>query len=150
MERKPYNRVFPPVVSSATIIKVFILESLMKRNGLYGYEITKDLSDQFSDGELGWNPPSGQVYRMLREMEDGKFLKSEWEATSVVHGRPTRRLWYLTDEGRLLRDQVKEQNFDLIQSAIRTVLKVGVALYGNDAVSGTVAAVLSSKPCLPG
>ena len=145
MPREAYNRIFPPVVSSATIIKVFILESLTKQESQYGYQITKDLNDQFADGDLGWTPPSGQIYRVLKDMEVEGFVESEWEPAPTIHDRPTRRMWKLTEAGRQAKYDLTEQNLDIILSAIRTVVRVGVTLYGHNVVAEAVGKAMFSQ-----
>jgi len=46
--------------------------------------------------------PSGTVYPALRRLEKAGFLKSRWEDEDEAraHGRPRRRTYQLTDEGR--------------------------------------------------
>ena len=46
--------------------------------------------------------PSGTVYPALRRLERAGLLKSRWEDAAEAHadGRPRRRTYSLTDEGR--------------------------------------------------
>ena len=46
--------------------------------------------------------PSGTVYPALRRLEKAGLLKSRWEDTAEAHaaGRPRRRTYALTSEGR--------------------------------------------------
>lgn len=46
--------------------------------------------------------PSGTVYPVLRRLEKAGLLKSRWEgaAEAFADGRPRRRTYYLTDEGK--------------------------------------------------
>lgn len=46
--------------------------------------------------------PSGTVYPALRRLEKAGLLKSRWEdvAEAQAHGRPRRRIYELTTEGR--------------------------------------------------
>jgi PadR family transcriptional regulator PadR len=46
--------------------------------------------------------PSGTVYPALRRLEKAGVLKSRWEDEKAAHadGRPRRRTYQLTDEGR--------------------------------------------------
>jgi DNA-binding PadR family transcriptional regulator len=46
--------------------------------------------------------PSGTVYPALRRLERAALLKSRWEGSEEAHGegRPRRRTYELTDEGR--------------------------------------------------
>ena len=152
MSRDSYNTLFPGTVSSGAVIKAFVLEFLKKQNSHYGYEITKYLHDQFADKDgMGWKPPSGQVYRVLKDLEDNKLVVSEWETTSGVHGRPTRKVFKLTDAGKEAVEEVKVQNEMAVMSAIRTVIRVGVVLYGPGRVGETVAtAIASPVSSLPG
>ena len=47
--------------------------------------------------------PSGTVYPALRRLEKAGLLKSGWEKVAQAHaeGRPRRRSYALTEEGRL-------------------------------------------------
>ncbi len=46
--------------------------------------------------------PSGTVYPALRRLERAKVLQARWEDQDAAHldGRPARRLYELTEEGR--------------------------------------------------
>jgi DNA-binding PadR family transcriptional regulator len=46
--------------------------------------------------------PSGTVYPALRRLEKAGLLKSRWEAAdeAYAHGRPRRRTYEMTEEGR--------------------------------------------------
>ena len=46
--------------------------------------------------------PSGTVYPALRRLEKAGLLKSRWEeaAEAFADGRPRRRTYFLTEEGR--------------------------------------------------
>ena len=46
--------------------------------------------------------PSGTVYPALRRLEKAGLLKSRWEGAeeAFADGRPRRRTYFLTDEGR--------------------------------------------------
>jgi poly-beta-hydroxybutyrate-responsive repressor len=58
----------------------------------YGYELLNSLG-QYGLGHIA----PGPVYRMLREMEAGNLIKSEWDTDSTAG--PARRVYQLTDVG---------------------------------------------------
>ena len=152
MSRDSYNTLFPATVSSGAVIKAFVLEFLQKQDARYGYEITRYLRDQFAEEDgMGWKPPSGQIYRVLKGLEDNKLVESKWEPISAVHGRPTRRVFKLTEAGKEAVEKVRDQNQAVVMSAIRTVIRVGIALYGPGRVLEAVAkAIESPVSSLPG
>ena len=152
MPRDSYTRLFPPTISSGAVIRAFVLGFLKKQDARYGYEITRYLRDQFEEKDgMGWKPPSGQVYKVLKDMEDNNLVVSEWEAASVVHGRPTRRVFKLTEAGKEAVEKVKDQNQAAVMSAIRTVIRVGIVLYGPGPVGEAVGRAMASPVSpLPG
>ncbi len=55
--------------------------------------------------------PSGTVYPALRRLETAGLLKSRWEraADAHAHGRPRRRTYELTTEGRDLLPEAERK-----------------------------------------
>lgn len=55
--------------------------------------------------------PSGTVYPALRRLEKAGLLKSRWEdeADARAGGRPRRRTYELTDEGRLVLPEAEKK-----------------------------------------
>lgn len=64
---------------------------MLKRSHLHGYEIMKELRDEF-----GMICDPGTVYRTLRQLEGGEFIRSHWDPHD--HG-PARRVYELTERG---------------------------------------------------
>jgi len=66
---------------------------LIRKSPGYGYQLTGEI------GKLpfpGPTPDSAAVYRMLRELEKGELVRSEWE-----HGEagPSKRVYHITQQG---------------------------------------------------
>lgn len=66
---------------------------LIKLRPSYGYQLMEDISNLPFPGPI---PDSAAVYRMLRELEKGGLVRSEWE-----HGEtgPSKRVYHLTAQG---------------------------------------------------
>jgi PadR family transcriptional regulator PadR len=66
---------------------------LIKKSPSYGYQLTEDIGKLSFPGPV---PDSAAVYRMLRELETGGLVRSEWE-----HGEagPSKRVYYITQPG---------------------------------------------------
>ena len=58
--------------------------------------------------------PSGTVYPVLRRLERGLAVESEWEAGQVASdaGRRTRRVYRLTESGQLLAERARQRLVD--------------------------------------
>jgi PadR family transcriptional regulator, regulatory protein PadR len=82
---------FPPHVVPKNYLVAWILV-LLQREHLHGYELTKELRDEF--GIVG---DPGTVYRVLRQLEAEQLIRSQW---SEREGGPARRVYELTDAGR--------------------------------------------------
>ena len=65
--------------------------------------------------------PSGTVYPLLRRLERNGCVKGKWENEKLAHseGRPRRRLYTVTAEGRLALARALER-FTYLRSAIRS------------------------------
>ncbi len=75
---------------SFTALRIFslLLQSTVRQNS--GYSLAKN---------LGISPDHS--YHMLARLEAGGFLDSEWEnADTAILGRPRRRFYSLTPEGK--------------------------------------------------
>ena len=66
---------------------------LIKRSPSYGYQLTEEMGVLPFPGPV---PDSAAVYRMLRELEKGGLVRSEWE-----HGEagPSKRIYDITPSG---------------------------------------------------
>ena len=68
---------------------------VLARGALHGYQIVERLATTpLFDGS---RPDRGGVYRMLRIMEAGGYVRSSWDASDLG---PARRLYRLTSKGR--------------------------------------------------
>ena len=85
---------------------------LIKNSPSYGYQLTEDIGKLPFPGPA---PDSAAVYRMLRELETGGLVRSEWE-----HGEagPSKRVYQITPPGEerleawagAFRERVKQLN----------------------------------------
>lgn len=82
---------FPPRGTPKNYLIAWILV-VLKRSRLHGYEIMKDLREEF---EIATDP--GTVYRALRQLEGEALIRSHWDAHDQG---PARRVYELTDAGR--------------------------------------------------
>ncbi|MGD0473766.1 MAG: helix-turn-helix transcriptional regulator [Candidatus Velthaea sp.] len=64
---------------------------MLKRSHLHGYEIMKELRDEFG---IACDP--GTLYRTLRQLEGNALIRSHWDAHDQG---PARRVYELTDRG---------------------------------------------------
>jgi DNA-binding PadR family transcriptional regulator len=67
---------------------------LIRKSPSYGYQLTEDIGKLSFPGPF---PDSAAVYRMLRELETGGLVRSEWE-----HGEagPSKRVYHITPQGK--------------------------------------------------
>jgi DNA-binding PadR family transcriptional regulator len=72
-----------------------VLLLLRDSPGAHGYELLDALGEVFP----GARPDMGNLYRLLRSLEDEGFVRSEWDAESPG---PARRRYWLTPEGERL------------------------------------------------
>ncbi|MFC4769081.1 poly-beta-hydroxybutyrate-responsive repressor [Effusibacillus consociatus] len=64
---------------------------LLQRMPIHGYELMQKLT------EMGFQAlDQGNLYRMLRQLEKDKYVRSEWDTSS---SGPAKRLYSLTDIG---------------------------------------------------
>jgi PadR family transcriptional regulator PadR len=73
---------------------------MLRRSHLHGYEIMKELREEF-----GMTCDPGTVYRTLRQLEGGELILSHWDPHD--HG-PARRVYELTDRGAAALDRWNE------------------------------------------
>jgi PadR family transcriptional regulator, regulatory protein PadR len=66
---------------------------LLRRSHLHGYEIMKELRDEF-----GIACDHGALYRTLHQLEASALIRSHWDAADAG---PARRVYELTDAGRV-------------------------------------------------
>lgn len=81
----------PPRATPKNFLVAWLLV-LLQRSHLHGYEILKELRDEF-----GITCDHGALYRTLRQLEAGALIRSHWDAADLG---PARRVYELTDAGR--------------------------------------------------
>jgi PadR family transcriptional regulator, regulatory protein PadR len=80
----------PPRATPKNFLVAWLLV-LLRRSHLHGYEIMKELNDEF-----GIACDHGALYRTLRQLEAGKLITSHWVTADLG---PARRVYELTDAG---------------------------------------------------
>ena len=81
----------PPRATPKNFLVAWLLV-LLCRTELHGYEIHKELRDEF-----GIACDHGALYRTLRQLEARALIRSHWDAADLG---PARRVYQLTDAGR--------------------------------------------------
>ena len=81
----------PPRATPKNFLIAWLLV-LLRRSQLHGYEILKELRDEF-----GIACDHGALYRTLRQLEASALIRSHWDAADLG---PARRVYELTDAGR--------------------------------------------------
>jgi PadR family transcriptional regulator PadR len=74
---------------------------LLRERPLHGYELLERLSELGVEGRVD----IGNLYRLLRALEEEGLVRSEWSAD--LPG-PAKRTYELTDDGRRLLDRWAE------------------------------------------
>jgi poly-beta-hydroxybutyrate-responsive repressor len=80
----------PPRATPKNYLVAWLLV-MLKRSHLHGYEIMKELRDEF-----GIACEHGAVYRALHSLEAGGYIRSHWESEDQG---PSKRIYELTDAG---------------------------------------------------
>ncbi len=80
----------PPRATPKNFLVAWLLV-LLRRSELHGYEIMKELRDEF-----GITCDHGALYRTLHQLEAGELIRSHWTADDP---RPARRVYALTEAG---------------------------------------------------
>lgn len=80
----------PPRATPKNFLVAWLLV-LLRRSHLHGYEIMKELRDEF-----GIACDHGALYRTLHQLEAGGLIRSHWAAADPG---PARRVYELTDAG---------------------------------------------------
>lgn len=89
-----YKKLFPGVLSSNSLLSVYILNMLSKSTEMYGKEVADKIEKQLQGT---WTPSHGLIYPMLRNMEDEGLVEGRWEGNGT---RKTIRYYAITDKGR--------------------------------------------------
>lgn len=70
---------------------------LLRESPAHGYELIERLQELLPDERIDM----GNLYRVLRALEDQGVVRSQWDADAPG---PAKRIYELTDEGRALLD----------------------------------------------
>jgi PadR family transcriptional regulator PadR len=81
----------PPRATPKNFLVAWLLV-LLRRSHLHGYEIMKELRDEF-----GIACEHGALYRTLHSLEAGALIRSHWE--DAEDAGPSRRVYELTAAG---------------------------------------------------
>ena len=81
----------PPRATPKNFLVAWVLV-LLRRSHLHGYEIMKDLHDEF-----GITCDHSALYRTLHQLEAGRLIRSHWDAEDAG---PARRVYELTADGQ--------------------------------------------------
>ncbi len=71
---------------------------LLREEPVHGYELLERLPELLADERVDM----GNLYRVLRALEEDGIVRSEWDADAPG---PAKRIYELTDEGRELLDR---------------------------------------------
>jgi PadR family transcriptional regulator PadR len=74
---------------------------LLREAPAHGYELLERLPELLPDERIDM----GNLYRVLRALEEQAVVRSEWDANAPG---PAKRIYELTDEGRTLLDSWAE------------------------------------------
>ncbi len=103
-------------------IEILILAHLRVRElrneeeiGQYGYEMMNDLNQLF---EESWEAKSGTIYPLLSKLESNKKILLHERKRSPLG--PVKKVYYLTDVGRLIIDTIMRES---LESDIDFILK---------------------------
>ena len=103
-------------------IEILILAHLRVRElrneeevGQYGYEMMNDLNQLFEDS---WEAKSGTIYPLLSKLEANKKILTHERKRSPLG--PVKKVYYLTDVGRLIIDTIMKES---LESDIDFILK---------------------------
>lgn len=83
----------------AAILEVLV-ESARDGHDLHGFAVAKSLADRNGAKRL---TAHGTLYKALGRLDEGGLVESRWEdpAVAEAEGRPRRRLYRITSEGRV-------------------------------------------------
>ena len=79
-------------LNSTNILKILILDFLIKDGSCYGYELSAKIEAEMN---YMWKPSNGLIYPLLRHMEENMWLVGWWDEPD----KKTRRNYRITDEG---------------------------------------------------
>ena len=116
------NRQFPNKINTTTIVKLLILNLLIKKDH-YGNEIIDKIEVALN---YLWRPSPGMIYPLLRNMEDNLLIEGWWDEPD----KKTIRHYKVTDIGikhyeniKLLYKPLLEESLSIIDSTINIIYK---------------------------
>lgn len=116
------NRQFPNKINTTMIVKLLILNLLIKKSH-YGNEIIDKIE---SDLNYMWRPSPGMIYPLLRDMEENMLIEGWWAEPD----KKTKRHYRITDTGIKHYENIKslykpllEESLSIIDSTIKTIYK---------------------------
>lgn len=86
---------------------------LLAEKPMYGYQIVKELQ---SRSEGYFDLEQGTLYPALHRLEKENLVQSRWE---VVEDGPSRKYYYITDEGRLELERSARQWSDFSRHLLK-------------------------------
>ena len=103
-ETKAFKRLKANLTTN--LVWIYILRLLQKRNACYGYELKRQLKEEY-------DIPLATVtsYVVLYKLESEglvESIKTDEKPEKPVRGRPTRKYYQITDLGNSLLDEAKE------------------------------------------
>jgi PadR family transcriptional regulator PadR len=79
-------------LNSTNILKIMILDFLIKDGSCYGYELSAKIEAEMN---YMWKPSNGLIYPLLRNMEANMWVVGWWDEPD----KKTLRNYRITDEG---------------------------------------------------
>ena len=114
------NRQLTHKVNTTTLVKLFILNSLIGKN-CYGNELIEGIEKSL---DYLWKPSPGMIYPLLRKMEEDMLIEGWW----LEPDKKTKRLYKITDVGLKHYDKLKliykpqlEESLTIIQNTLKTI-----------------------------
>ena len=114
------NRQLTHKVNTTTLVKLFILNSLIEKN-CYGNELIEGIEKSL---DYLWKPSPGMIYPLLRKMEEDMLIEGWW----LEPDKKTKRLYKITDVGKKHYDKLKliykpqlEESLTIIQNTLKTI-----------------------------
>ena len=81
---------------------------LLSRKPCHGYEMMKEVRDR-TDGF--WKPTAGGIYPILQNLEKSEYIKGEWD-----HQKRKRKIYHLTESGKLILDRALLKHSQIAES----------------------------------
>lgn len=79
------------------VLWIYIL-TLLKKRPMYAYELKEKIRERF-----GFEPATVSSYVVLYKLEKDGYVTAEWQENET--GKPSRKYYRLTEDGRKLLDE---------------------------------------------